>query len=388
MLNNDFLNYLKTVTNKTDLLVKKLKYEQKNKEIYLYGCGNHVKYVVSYLKSHDVHVVAILDTFKEGTFAGIPVIRYSDFLSGFPNPERCVIVISAPSKAKVISDSLKEINDWDIEVFTGVSGLGAFIDDLDKYRNYISKNWIEFTQFYNSLEDDLSKKTFEYVLKGRVSGNSEYFAKCYVSNQYYPDDIIKFSDNEVIVDLGAYNGDTFAEFIKLCPEYKSAYCFEPEEECFKQLKLIVDKQVKSGKSAFAIKKGAWNESCKLKFSHSSGTEGTILFDSSNEDEENICIIDVASVDDEVKECVTYMKMDIEGSELAALHGAKRQISENKPKLAVCVYHKTEDFLDIWNYLRSLVPEYKFYLRHHMEHHISETVLYAVCDKKETIVWKK
>lgn len=376
MLDNDLLNYLQTVPYEADLLVKKLKYEQKNKKIYLYGCGNHSKYFIKYLKTRDVYITAILDTFKEGTFAGIPVIRYSDFLTEKPDPQKCIIIIiSAPSKAQEISDNLKQTNDWYIEVFAG--GLGAFIDDLDKYRNYISENWSGFIEFYNSLEDDLSKKTLECVLKGRVSGNPDFFAECYAPDQYYPDDIIKFSDDEVMVDLGAYNGDTFSEFVKLCPGYKSAYCFEPEDECFKQLKLIVDEQVKSGKSAYAIKKGAWEKSCKLQFRHDSGTEGTFLFDSSNEDEANICTLDVAAVDDEIQEPVTYMKMDIEGSELAALHGAKHQISENKPKLAVCVYHKPEDFLDIWNYLRSLVPEYKFYLRHHWKFEMSETVLYAV-----------
>ena len=88
------------------------------------------------------------------------------------------------------------------------------------------------------------------------------------------------------------------------------------------------------------------------------------------------------MDEEVKEPVSYMKMDIEGSELRALHGAERQIRENHPKLAVCVYHKNEDILDIWNYLRELVPEYRFYLRHHTVVG-TETVLYAVLGTEDT-----
>ena len=69
-------------------------------------------------------------------------------------------------------------------------------------------------------------------------------------------------------------------------------------------------------------------------------------------------------------------MDIEGSELEALHGAEKQIVKNHPVLAVCVYHKIEDILNIWDYLRMLVPSYRFYLRHHMWSG-SETVLYAI-----------
>ena len=79
---------------------------------------------------------------------------------------------------------------------------------------------------------------------------------------------------------------------------------------------------------------------------------------------------------EVKEPISFMKMDIEGAELRALHGAEKQIRTNRPKLAVCVYHKNEDILEIWNYLRELVPEYRFYLRHHTTAG-AETVLYAL-----------
>ncbi|MBP1560063.1 MAG: FkbM family methyltransferase [Oscillospiraceae bacterium] len=379
MLNNELLEFLKSVPNETKLFVEKLKAEQGDKKIYLFGCGNHVRVVVDFLRRRNFDITAIIDTFKEGELSGIPVIRYSDFLAEKPDPEKCIIIISAPSKAKEITDTLRKSNDWNIKTFT--VGLNAFIDDIDEYRNYLAQNWNELIEFADSLEDDFSRKTLECVLKGRVSGDPKYFAECYAANQYYPNDIIKFSDNEVMVDLGAYDGDSLSEFIKVCPEYRSAYCFEPQEEYFNKLNAIVMEQQKLGKGTHAIMKGAWEKSCKLKFIQNMGTGGSFLQDSCDANAENICFLDVAAVDEEVKEPITYMKMDIEGSELAALHGAKHQISENKPKLAISVYHKIEDFLDIWNYLRSLVPEYKFYLRHHVEYEMPDTVLYAVADTK-------
>ena len=54
-------------------------------------------------------------------------------------------------------------------------------------------------------------------------------------------------------------------------------------------------------------------------------------------------------------------MDIEGSEMKALKGAEKLIRERKPNLAICVYHKPNDIVDIPLYLKSLVPEYKIYL---------------------------
>jgi len=76
------------------------------------------------------------------------------------------------------------------------------------------------------------------------------------------------------------------------------------------------------------------------------------------------------------EPVTYIKMDIEGAELNALKGAANTIKKNKPRLAICVYHKPEDILEIPVFLSELVPSYQFYLRHHSQYYI-ETVLYAV-----------
>ena len=67
---------------------------------------------------------------------------------------------------------------------------------------------------------------------------------------------------------------------------------------------------------------------------------------------------------EKREQVTFIKLDVEGAELEALQGAKRIITENRPKLAVCLYHKKEDYWRIPYYVKSLVPEYRLYIRHY------------------------
>ena len=79
-----------------------------------------------------------------------------------------------------------------------------------------------------------------------------------------------------------------------------------------------------------------------------------------------------------------IKMDIEGAELDALYGAKNTIRKYKPLLAICVYHKREDMLTIPQYIKSIVPEYRFFLRAY-EKTATELVLYAVCDVIDLIV---
>ena len=77
-----------------------------------------------------------------------------------------------------------------------------------------------------------------------------------------------------------------------------------------------------------------------------------------------------------QEGVTFIKMDIQGSELAALHGAENTIRKSKPKLAICIYHKPEDLITIPQYIYSVMPDYKLYLRNH-QFISKETVLYAI-----------
>ena len=87
---------------------------------------------------------------------------------------------------------------------------------------------------------------------------------------------------------------------------------------------------------------------------------------------------IVRLDDALKgEQVTFIKMDIEGSEVAALRGAEEILRVQKPQLAVCVYHKTSDFGEIPLLIREMNPNYQLYLRHHYNRNCWGTVLYGV-----------
>ena len=57
-------------------------------------------------------------------------------------------------------------------------------------------------------------------------------------------------------------------------------------------------------------------------------------------------------------------MDVETFEIKALDGARRIITEQKPKLSISAYHYLSDLWEVPRKIRELVPEYKLYLRHH------------------------
>jgi hypothetical protein len=73
--------------------------------------------------------------------------------------------------------------------------------------------------------------------------------------------------------------------------------------------------------------------------------------------------------------IDFIKLDIEGAEASALRGASRTIREDKPRLAISLYHRLQDFYELPLLLRGLNPGYRFAIDHYSIHS-EETVLYA------------
>ncbi len=92
------------------------------------------------------------------------------------------------------------------------------------------------------------------------------------------------------------------------------------------------------------------------------------------------ILPVTRIDHTVgEEQIGFIKMDIESAEFDAPNEAKGIIVRANPLLAISAYHRRGDMLSIMDYLRSLVPEYHFWLRHYSVG-LADTVLYAAADE--------
>lgn len=254
---------------------------------------------------------------------------------------------------------------------TGVASV-YFFDAPDSItffdRSYVIKHSAEFEFTYRLLQDKLSKDTMVAFINSKISGTSNSLFDILVPNQYFSD-MISFDDNEAFVDCGAYTGDTILKFTdKVNGKYSRIYAFEPDDANYDMLRKTIDENHMH--DVHLIKKGCWSKKGKLSFVSKGGM-------SSISSEVIDDFIDVDTIDNVVNgEKVSYIKMDIEGAELETLIGAKNTIVKDRPKLAICVYHKPEDLITIPQFIYSIVPEYKFYLRHHQL--ISwETVLYAV-----------
>lgn len=148
--------------------------------------------------------------------------------------------------------------------------------------------------------------------------------------------------------------------------------FEPDHDNLGNLKKNFgkDNRVK------IIGKGLSDEEKVLIFSPN-GSTGCFKQADEKDVSQNLMKIPCTSID-KTSECrdATFIKMDIEGSEMEALMGSFVTIQRNHPKLAICIYHSLEDMVRIVEYVHENYPEYKLYIRQHTADW-RETVLYAV-----------
>ncbi len=249
------------------------------------------------------------------------------------------------------------------------------IMDAEKSRVFYENQKENIVNAFDMLEDEESKKVFYNIFCLRVAphlADYSYEDLC-IEPQYFPSGIMKLSANEVVADCGAYNGDTLDVFYNITGGcYDKYYAFEMDEEnCTALIKNVSDQRYKN---VSCCKLGVWDETKRISYGKMSSSDSYSIFNGSE-----ICHADVIKLDDFFieKEKCTLIKMDIEGAEMNALKGAYEIIKNDKPKMAICVYHRVEDLWQIPIYLKSVNNDYKMYIRHHAKYWVSETVCYAV-----------
>lgn len=226
-------------------------------------------------------------------------------------------------------------------------------------------------QIHNQLSDyGLNKKAL-------VINYRDYDTMAVAGRQYFDSGIIRLQENEVFVDGGALNLSTSIRFAEECRKNKvrsfKIHAFEPDSVSY-QRSLKIQKTIPDIDLELYCA-GLWSKDTTLHFEATGNGSACIT------QQETSAAITAVALDNCISDQVTLIKMDIEGAELEALKGSREIIKAYKPKLAICVYHKKEDLIEIPAYIKELVPEYKLYIRHYSNAEY-ETVLYAVMQSEK------
>lgn len=235
-------------------------------------------------------------------------------------------------------------------------------------------NWVE-----RLFDDDISKGLYKRLIGSKpfdtLEDPVEIISYADIREDYYMSEdywhtydfskIKKCSKEATVIDGGAFIGDSV---MPICNSLKEEdiyyYAFEPFPDNIAAIKR--NKELQSVcKKLITYEYGISDKDETLLFqlpSNGDAEGGKFISDGSCVGKEGT--LEVRALDNlnlEIKGNL-YIKMDIEGSELKALVGAKQMIQKYKPHLAICLYHRKNDLVEIPLYLKQLVPEYKFYLR--------------------------
>ena len=196
-----------------------------------------------------------------------------------------------------------------------------------------------------------------------------------VENPYFLSEIFDLNECGVVLDGGAYIGDTIEIAQKYIPNLRLVYAFEPNAETYG--KLTGNKRI-SGTDVRFFNNGLGKTEGEYKFKHDDA--GSRISDEGSE------VIKVLSAGDFVSslkedELPDFIKLDIEGAESDVIDSLGGFIAENKPDLAISIYHNLEDLWKIPLKLKSICPKYHIYIRHQSNYY-TETVCYATTHSRE------
>ena len=331
--------------------------------VFIYGMGDGALKIMRVFEQYGIPLAGFFasDEFVRGhTFQGHLVHTLSQIEALIDD---FVIVLAFAAGYQSLYDRINEIAKRHILLAPDVPVAG---EGLFTYA-YCLENAKKIQAVYDMLADEKSRQTYADVINFKISGKIEYLNNCTSPKEEIYGEIIPLGDNEIFADLGAYNGDTAAEFIEACgSSFRHIYAFEPNPKNFRKLTKNLPDSEKI--TLFNAAAGSKNGTVKI-----SANEGRM----SRENGSGKTVeIPVLAVDEAVPENVTVLKLDVEGGEREAILGAKRHI-ENGAKILCSLYHRNEDMFDLPLLIKSINPELKFYVRHQLYIPAWETNLYAV-----------
>ncbi len=214
-------------------------------------------------------------------------------------------------------------------------------------RHRDKENWLPLQSRLDAiaevLADDESKSHLEEVRRFYANGydmeKMKRNPKCINHYGYRaPGGIAQ--ESGTVVDCGAWYGDTLAEW-----PGRTIYAIDPLHSHIRSIRLYA-----SGVKVFHVALGASGGAGKIKLHPHTQSRATL--DGSGSESVVIETLDRLFADIHID----YIKIDIEGSDLDALEGAKSVIARDRPVIAACGYHKPEHMVEIPEFLlKHLAP---------------------------------
>ena len=359
--------------------------------IALYPCNRYSRKLISYFKDHHPdmagRIVAVFDKSDNINFRNdVRVMNLNDIesvsvdalivtTSKFPDDLLGDVRETGFPLEKVVMTSLfrEELSHFSFEeIRRDIADVLAVLSDA-KSRNTYLLTWLSMLLLDKELLSIYSGSAdLGYNPDGIVTFCDMTLRHIYEKNiqqslnlEIYKMEHVCPEPGDIVIDAGAYRGDTAALFRKYIGEKGVVYAFEPDK---KNYDYLVDNVTRNKvKNIIPVKKALMADKsvCNLIATPQSGSFLYVVKDTLDTDSFNE--IQATTLDEfkvqENLERIDFIKSDIEGSELEMLQGAKGVLKNHKPKLALAIYHSITDLMQIPLKVKELNPDYTIYIRH-------------------------
>jgi len=351
--------------------------ELTSRNIVLYGSGKFGQYIARGLRKTPVTPATFVDAneSRQGTeCCGLPVLSPLEAISRYG--ESHIFVVTVWRNYLKLEKQLKTSGARHVRPF--LPFLWRHAEALLPYYNHDLPSRMlsqkrHIYEAFDLFEEEHSRREFLFQLQWMLSLEAAEIPPCSPLNeQYFPSDIFSPSRTEVLIDAGAFDGDTIQEFLfRTQNQFDKILAFEPDPDNWRLLNSFVatlPTHLREKIRLYPVGLGARRE--VLRFDASGSVSSAISASGGTE-------IQVMSLDEILQDVSpTYIKMDIEGAELDALAGGATIIARSRPKLAACVYHKQSHLWEIPIQFKRLSRHYRLYLRRYRDE-FGDVVCYAV-----------
>ncbi len=320
--------------------------------IMVYGMGNGADKLFRRFEQYGIKVAEVFasDGFVRGhSFRGYKVKSFSEIKEGYSD---FVIVLSFASNREDVIKMLEEMDSrYDMYVpDMPVADESEYFD-----RELYNKNYEKICSVFDMLADEKSKSIYSGVIKYKLTGRLSYLSSAFSTKEEMYS-LISEKPIRVMIDGGAYNGDTAREAIEYFPSLSEIYAVEPDTKTFKRLEKYV---AESNFKINAINAALYSENKKSTFFTSGNRNSTAVATASYENKSSeISFITV----DSLGVAADYIKYDVEGAEFEALQGSLETIKKAHPALLVSLYHRSKDLYFLPLFLSRELTGYRFYIR--------------------------
>jgi len=317
--------------------------------VIIYGAGNVGQYVYRFLRNRGIPVHCFLDRKAQpgDQLHGVPILPPVEYSISRHDRESLRVIVAVFNRDSEILQIIETLERAGYSrIITYVDFHHCFCEDLED--NYWLTARARYKEFHSAIcegaslwADESSRQLYWNILEFRLSGDYSVLPQPDLKNQYFPLGVPEWVTPMRFVDCGAFDGDTVAAIFARIKDVEAVAAFEPDEQNFPKLVSRVQEFLSSDTEFYSWPSGVYSSTRQLSFS--SQGEASHL-DSSNKAAKMVQCVSLDEVIPRFRP--TLIKLDIEGAELEALHGAKHLITRSLPGLAVCVYHCAEHLWEI------------------------------------------